>query len=407
MARATTPDLSPNPDSSTARGKRPPVFTPVALLTVCALLVLTQLYATIPLVPTVDADLGEGNASAAVGTAFALAYATGFLFFGPLSDHYGRKRILIPGLVVLALATACLTIAPSLIAIALLRAVQGFVAGSFAPAALAYLMEALPPRWRTTAVGAMSTAFLTAGIIGQVYASTVALAWSWRWVFGLAAPAIAAIALAMAALLREPPREPVSGTLGERFRQMGRLVTRREIALLCVAHLSTLLAFVAMYSALGPHLQTLFGLHETDIIWVRLAALPGMLVAPFSGALIGRFGATRMAIVGFVLAALGAAGESLASGSLWALIGTSIVFVAGIATAVPAMISLFGDRAEESRAAGIALNGFMLFAGASIGPLTSQLGLGFETLLYALCGTLLAAAALVTASRPNRVGPSR
>ena len=39
-----------------------------------------------------------GGAAAALGTAYGLAYALGFLIFGPLSDCYGRKVVLVPGM---------------------------------------------------------------------------------------------------------------------------------------------------------------------------------------------------------------------------------------------------------------------------------------------------------------------
>jgi MFS family permease len=102
-----------------------------------------------------------------LGTTYSLAYGLGFLIFGPLSDRYGRKPILVPGMVALALATAGLAAASSLPMVAVLRSVQGLVAASFAVVALAYVGEALPPRWRSTGIGAMSTAFLVAGILGQ------------------------------------------------------------------------------------------------------------------------------------------------------------------------------------------------------------------------------------------------
>jgi YNFM family putative membrane transporter len=89
--------------------------------------------------------LGRGGsaAAAALGTTNALAYGLGFLIFGPLSDRYGRKPILVPGMAALAIVTAGLAAAPSLPVLALLRTVQGLVAASFSAAALAYIGESV------------------------------------------------------------------------------------------------------------------------------------------------------------------------------------------------------------------------------------------------------------------------
>ena len=127
---------------------------------------------------------GGPAAAAALGTTYALAYGLGFLIFGPLSDRYGRKPVLVAGMAVLAIATAGMAVASSLSTVAVVRTVQGLVAASFSAVALAYVGEALPPRWRTTGIGAMSTAFLSAGILGQVFAQAVAQAIGWRWCSG-------------------------------------------------------------------------------------------------------------------------------------------------------------------------------------------------------------------------------
>ena len=133
--------------------------------------------------------MASGGAAVALGTVYSLAYGLGFLIFGPLSDRYGRKPVLVPGMAALAVATAALSLASSMALVGVLRAVQGLLAASFAAVALAYVGEGLPRRWRSTGVGAVATAFLVAGILGQVYAQVVAQALGWRWVFGLAAGA--------------------------------------------------------------------------------------------------------------------------------------------------------------------------------------------------------------------------
>jgi YNFM family putative membrane transporter len=374
---------------------RTPVAVPLGVLVTCALLVLTQLYVAIPLASPVGREINNGNAATALATTYGLAYAAGFLVFGPLSDRYGRKTILVSGLLALALSTASLSVVHSLGTLGGLRAVQGFSAASFPPVALAYLGEALPARWRTTAIGAMSTAFLAAGIVGQVYASVVTLAWGWRWVFALAAAAFVLAAAAVALTLREPTRTAPHSTLARRFRRFAVLAGRRELALPVVAAFPVLLTFVATYAALGPELQAHFGLDQADILLVRLAGLPAMLLAPVAGALAGRAGPRRVLLAGFTLAAVGLAVGALANGSPEALIAASVIFVAGIATTVPAHIALVGARAREERAAGLGLYSFVLFVGASVGPLTAQLPLGFTGLLLTLAALLVVGAGLV------------
>src|SRR4029453_11755214 len=110
-----------------------PVLAPLAVLVSCALLVLAQLYLAITLAPVIGEALGGGGpaAAAALGTTYALAYGLGFLIFGPLSERYGRKPVLVPGMAVLAIATAGMAVASSLSMVAVVRTVQGLVAASF------------------------------------------------------------------------------------------------------------------------------------------------------------------------------------------------------------------------------------------------------------------------------------
>jgi YNFM family putative membrane transporter len=374
------------------------VVAPLAILVTCALLVLMQLYLAIPLAPVLAADLASAGAAVALGTVYSLAYGLGFLIFGPLSDRYGRKAVLVPGMVSLAVATAALSLASSMALVGVLRAVQGLLAASFAAVALAYVGEGLPRRWRSTGVGAVATAFLVAGIVGQVYAQMVAQALGWRWVFGLAAPAFAFCALGLRAVLIEPPLERPPTRLAQRYRELATLALKPQLALVYAAVCTVLLSFVAMYAALGPVLDTRFGLDHGQVLLVRLAGLPGMVLSPLAGWLVGRFGATRVSVAGFVVAALGLIVQAITAVTLWGLVMGSAVFVAGIAAIVPAMITLIASRAGPARGGALGLSGLALFIGASLGPLTPGLPIGFSGLLLCLAILLLLGAALVTIS---------
>ena len=393
------PDVahSPEPSSqSTARSTapaHPAGSSTTATLVVTALLVLTQLYAAIPLLKPISAQL-HGSATFALSTAFSLTYAAGFLIWGPVSDHYGRRRIMALALGILIVSTACCALAPSLPALAILRAVQGLSASGFAPVALAHLSEAPAPPRRARAIGAMSTSFLVAGIAGQVLASLVALHLGWRWFFPLCAGLLAVALVVILAVVHDAARTPGSSLRGQ-FQALGRLALRPAVLALSLAHLTLLMVFVAMYTGIGGHLESL-GMRPSTIILIRLAALPAMFLSLGAGALATRWSWPQVARLGFGLSALGMLGEALLAGSLVGLVAASAVYVAGVALAAPAMISLYGQVSAPNRGSGMALNGFILFVGTSIGPLLATSVPTFRGLALVLAGILAVALAAVT-----------
>ena len=379
----------------------------VTVLVITALAVLSQLYAAIPLLTPVG-DALSGSATFALSTGYGLCYAVGFLLWGPVADRYGHRRVMLIGLCLLVFTTLACGFATSLPALALARGAQGFVAASFPPVALAYLSEAVTPRHRATAIGAMSTAFLVAGITGQIGAQAITQQFGWPWVFLGSTCLLTICVLAVAWLTREHHHTRVAGGPGEQFLTIARLLVRSDVLCLCGAHLTLLLSFVAMYTGLSLHL-TGSG-HDPGVLFlIRLAGLPGMFAALAAGPL-GRLlgGDAGLARAGFLIAAAGLITEALASGSLLGLGATSLLFVIGIALAVPAMINLFGQAATPRRGSGMAVNGFILFIGASLGPLLATAGLGFPILLLILAMLLGTAATLVTfsahlVSRKNEV----
>ena len=394
------PDVTHSPESSTQSTTHststayPAGSGATAALVVTALLVLTQLYAAIPLLTPISTDL-RGSATVALSTVFSLTYAMGFLIWGPVSDHYGRRRTMALALGTLTVSTVCCALAPSLPALAALRAVQGLSASGFAPVALAYLSEALAPPRRAGAIGAMSTSFLVAGIVGQVLASLVALHLGWRWFFPLCGGLLAMALAAVLAVVHDAASGPSASSLRGQFASLGRLALRPAVLALSLAHVTLLMVFVAMYTGIGGHLETL-GMRPSTVILIRLAALPAMFLSLIAGRIAARWSWARTARLGFGVSALGMLGEALLAQSLAGLVACSVVYVAGVALAVPAMISLYGQVSAPNRGSGMALNGFILFVGTSAGPLLATSSPTFRTLSLTLTGILTVALLAIT-----------
>ena len=367
----------------------------VSVLVIAALFVLTQLYAAIPLLGPVGISM-EADATFALSTCFSVTYAVGFLIWGSISDRYGRKKVMTASIGVLAVVTLLCSGASSLPILAGLRALQGAAASGFAPVALAYLTEAVVPRWRVRAIGAMSAAFLVAGIFGQVLASTIALRASWSWFFFACGVVLAMIFTIILFSVVEVPNHTSSMTLLQHFGNLVVLLFRPAIVLLGIAHITLLLSFVALYTGIGHHLEDLH-VAASNTILIRLAALPAMFISLGVGALAERIGAIRVAQVGFGLAAVGMLGGTFTAQTISGVVASSIVYVSGVALSIPSMIMLYGETAAPHRGSGMAINGFVLFIGASIGALVGKAIGGFGTLTLTLVALLgIAAISLLT-----------
>ena len=358
-------------------------------------LVMMALYSAIALIPALGAEFTvDTNSAAWAVTAFGLAYATSLPVFGALSDRLGRKQVFVPGLVLLAAATILVAFSPSFGAFIALRVMQGIAAATYVPVVLAYLRETVPHRLAPTAIAGFSLGLLVAGTLGQVLGNEIATALGWRWVYGLLAGAYLAAALVSWFLPKTSPQAGAASA-GLLARRMLALLGKRDLIRAYGAAAVLLLAFTAMYTGLQHgHGQ---GAMQVDILALRLIDTPGMAVCLLAGFLAQRYGAGRIAAIGLFVAAVGLIVEGAIEGPGMLILG-SLVFVIGIALAFPSILECVAELAGDARGAAMALAGFALFSGASLGPLLAGalIGQGFGTLSLALAVLLLAGAAALT-----------
>ena len=86
--------------------------------------ITTDLY--LPALPTVQASLGASIAAAQLTlSALVICFGLGQLVCGPLSDRFGRRPVLLGGLVLYCVASVFGAAAPSIEALIAWRALQG------------------------------------------------------------------------------------------------------------------------------------------------------------------------------------------------------------------------------------------------------------------------------------------
>jgi MFS family permease len=181
--------------------------------------------------PSLQRDLGADPVHAQwVLTAYGLSFGGSLLLGGRLGDLYGRRRMLIGGMVLFAAGSLLAGAAPSLGVLIAARVVQGAGSAAAVPAALALigsLVPAGPERTRALSVLAATAAVGTTS--GLLLGGAVTQWLGWRWVFLVMAPAAA---LAAVVAPRAMPEAAAEGPRGRPDAAGAVLVTAGLLAVL-------------------------------------------------------------------------------------------------------------------------------------------------------------------------------
>ncbi|WP_081468498.1 MFS transporter [Desulfosporosinus orientis] len=263
-------------------------------------------------------------------------------------------------------------------------------------------MNIYPPVKRPTAVALISTGFLLAGIVGQIVSSSIASSLGWPYVFiSFAVVYVLAFLLTLAIL----PTVPVKHTglsLFAVWKQMFGLL--RDVSLVkgYTITFTLLLSFVGMYSSLGGYLANTHGLKPEQLLSIRAAGILGMMMSPFAGKFTARFGYKRVLLAGLIGATTGLWLEwAMPTVALITL--ASVVFVAGISIVVPTLINIIGILGKQARGGAVALYTFILFLGASAGPIIAALA-GFKVISLVFVGILTSSTLLSLTLRIPKEG---
>ncbi|MFV8827813.1 MFS transporter [Alkalihalobacterium sp. APHAB7] len=335
----------------------------------CGLVVLSSMYITIPLISVFSSTFEVSLQQAALtGSVFSLFYALGCLISGALSDRFGRKAFLIIGICSITIVTLLIGFVESFYWLLILRAIQGAVASVYAPISLVYVGEVYPTEKRLTTIGFITSGFLTAAIFGQVLSSAIHELWSWPVIFFTLTALYFISSLLVIFVLPREERNSNGVRVWDIFKQMAVLLKNKQLLLTFFITFLTLFSLVAMYTILGSYLSiNTFGLSSQEILTVRAVGIFGIILAPFAGKLSNRYGISNVLRVGMVLATLGVAMIGIFS-NLILIVLMSVVFVAGIALVCPVTISMVSILGEKVRGTAVTFNAFILFVGASAGP---------------------------------------
>jgi DHA1 family bicyclomycin/chloramphenicol resistance-like MFS transporter len=346
-------------------------------------------------------------------TLFLIGVATGQLVYGPLSDRFGRKPLLLGGLGMFLLGSLLAALAPNawwLIAARVLQALgscAGLVLGR------AMIRDSYPRERSASVMGYVSTAMAVAPMIAPLLGSLLAEQFGWRatmaacLIFGLLVFPL--VWWRMPETLARPVAMPGIGGLLGAYAQLLRLPLFRGYTAVTTLSTAVFFAFAAggpvvVIAGLG-HAATTYG---AAMMLISVAWMSGTFTA---ARLVGRHGVDRMMRVGTLVTVLGGvlaiAVQALLPPSLMAFFLPMAVVALGNGMTQPnAIAAAVSVRPQLAGTASGLVGALQMGAGAVMTVVTgfTETGSGMATAVAMLAGGLGALAGLVAVSRAPRVG---
>jgi len=304
------------------------------------------------------------------------AFAMGFL-----SDRIGRRKVLVPAIIVFSLMSAFSGMVGGLVGLLLVRAIMGLAEGPVASIGVAVAVEASHPKRRGMNNGIFQCMIsLMGNAIGPIIATQLLLVTDWRTVFLLVGIPGLIMAAVMFWLVREPPPAPAApdGKVVARP-SFGSLFKHRNVPLAMLT-LMCAMGGVFVLAAMAPsYLTDYLGLsvQEMGVVFsaVGFGGALGQFLMPTVSDFIGRKLATLMSyILAAVFTWLFAQADASSLGTLfWLLFFASLFNFSALAILAGPIAAEAAPIGMVASVAGLVIGAGEIFGGGVAPAIAGQI----------------------------------
>ena len=149
----------------------------------------TVVVAALPLLMVdLEIPLADLDKASWIITGYLISYTVAMPLVGRLSDVYGRVRMFQAALVVFALGSGLVALAPNFTWIVPARVIQAVGGGATVPIGLAMAVAAVSTEKRGLAIGLVAASAEAGSVVGPLYGGYIIEWIGWRWIFWFDVP---------------------------------------------------------------------------------------------------------------------------------------------------------------------------------------------------------------------------
>ena len=274
----------------------------VGFIAACMALNALAIDVMLPALPMLNADFGLANPNHAqmVIAIYLLGMGASQLFYGPLSDRYGRRPVLIGGLMVFVLAGLLSAVTDSFGTLLAARLLQGVGAGAPRVVAVSLARDTYsgPQMGRVMSLAMM--VFMAVPILAPSLGQLILLVLPWRWTFGaLVLASSAVLAWTLLRLQESLPLERRRAISADAILEGYRITVTTRSAVGYMAALGLVMgAHMGFITSAQQIFVDVFDAGRSFTLLFALIAL-AMSVAAFTNSrLVHRVGMRRLSLVG-------------------------------------------------------------------------------------------------------------
>lgn len=340
----------------------------ILALALSGLAELASLFFIQPLLPVlaVEYDVPVSQVSIILSAETALL-AIGLLFTGTLSDHYGRKKLIIVSLLLGGLLTMLCPLVESWAMLVALRAVIGLALSGIAAAATAYISEEVAPVVAGVVTGYFFFGNSMGGMSGRIVASQLIDHISINTIFYGFAISLILVALLVYFLLPASQNFKPTQSLNVLRVVKGAAshFKNKKLALAFVISFIIFGVFTSLYNYLAFFLKgEPFHISPANAGLLSFSFALSFFTAPQAGRLSAKYGSMRVLRALFVMMALGML-LTLTSNVVTFIIG-AVIFTGCFFGCHSIGLSWVSKNATHARGQAVALYLFFYYMGGSV-----------------------------------------